>query len=63
MSYDGFCYLNVPAGRRSVEMVYISYDYDNVPVVKEVEIAFRKMDTETGKPAATFDAVKVPFAD
>ena len=63
VSYDGFCYLNVPAGRRSVEKVYISYDYDNVPVPKEVEIAFQRMDAETGEPAATFDAVKVPFAN
>ena len=61
-SFEGFCSLNVPAGKRCAEKVYVSYDFDNVPVVKEAELTFRMMDTETGEPTATLDAVKVSFA-
>ena len=35
-SFEGFCSLNVPAGKRSAEKVYVSYDFDNVPVARRL---------------------------
>lgn len=53
--------MNVPAGRRSVERVYVSVDYENIPVVKEAEFTFKLVDAETWDDIETLDPVTVPM--
>ena len=61
--YETFFSMNIPAGRRSVESVYVWFDYENVPVIKEAEFTFKLVDTETWDTIETLDPVTVPFAD
>ena len=61
--YETFFGMNIPAGRRSVESVYVTFDYENVPVVKEAEFTFKLVDTETWDTIETLDPVTVAFTD
>ena len=61
VSYEAFCFMTVPTGKRGIDTVYVSYDFDNVPVVKEAELTFQMLDPETGEPTVTLDTVKVTF--
>ena len=61
--YEPFFTMNVPAGRRSVESIYVTFDYENVPVVKEAEFTFKLVDTETWDDIETLDPVTVAFSD
>ena len=58
--YEPFFTMNIPAGRRSVERVYVSVDYENIPVVKEAEFTFKLVDAETWDDIETLDPVTVP---
>lgn len=61
--YETFFGMNIPAGRRSVESIYVTFDYDNVPIVKEAEFTFKLVDTETWDLIETLAPVTVAFDD
>ncbi len=54
--------MDVPAGKRCVETVFIDLDYENIPTVKEAEITLRLLDFDSWEPLRTFDPVTVAFA-
>ncbi len=58
---DAFFSMEVPAGKRSVEPVYLDIDYENIPVAKQAEITLQKLDTETWEPSFVFDPVTITF--
>ena len=62
-AYEVFFPMNIPAGRRSVERVYVSIDYENIPVVKEAEFTFTIVDADTWDTVETLDPVTIPLKD
>lgn len=64
-AYEFFYGNSVEPGKRSVDGVYIDYDYENVPTPKEATLTFRTVtyDDETWDPipVITFDPVTVTF--
>lgn len=62
-TYDAFCTIAVPAGKRSVDEVYIDFDYENPPVVKEAELIFELVDPETWESGKTLEPLTIRFAD
>lgn len=58
---DAFFSMDVPAGKRGVETIYLDIDYENLPVVKQAEISIRTLDQETWEPKDTFAPVTIPF--
>ena len=59
--YETFFTMNIPAGRRSVEGVYITFDDETVPFAREAEFTFRLVDTETWDTRETLDPVTLAF--
>ena len=55
--------MNIPAGRRSAEKLYITFDYENVPVAKEAEFTFTIVDADTWDTVETLDPVTIPMKD
>lgn len=58
-TYEAFCSMNVPAGKRYAATAYIYYDYENTPVAAEAELTLVLLDEETGEAAVTFEPVKI----
>lgn len=64
VTYEGTVNLDVPAGRRSMDTVYIFFDdYDNLPVVKEASLSLKALDPETWETVETYESVKLTFAE
>ncbi len=60
--YEAFFGMDVTAGKRCVQQIYLDLDYENVPVFSEGEITLRILDQDTWEPKLTLDPVKFPFA-
>lgn len=60
-AYEPSYSVELPAGKRGVGEVFFMIDYENIPVVKEAELTFQLMDTETWEPIETLAPVTIPF--
>lgn len=64
VTYEGMVNLDVPAGWRSMDTVYIFFDdYDNLPVVQEASLSLKALDPETWETLETYESVKLTFAE
>lgn len=60
-AYEPSYSVELPAGKRGVGEVFFMIDYENIPVVKEAELTFQLMDTETWEPIEILAPVTIPF--
>ncbi len=56
---DAYFSMSVPAGKRSVEWIYLDFCDSDVPVVTQAEITLCTLDPETWEPKETFSPVTV----
>ncbi len=56
---EAFFGMDIPAGKRSVEKIYLDIDYENIQVVSQAEITLRTLNPETWEPETTFAPVTI----